>query len=111
MRLFLYGSLLALDTMALRGGNPRLRRDQQPAILPGWRRVCLARTSWPTLRRDRTDRTECVVVRVDAASLGRLSAYEGPAYRLIRVVVCTASGKSAAGTWIAPGGTHRPWKG
>jgi hypothetical protein len=42
--------------------------------------------------------------------LARLAAYEGPAYRLTRVVVQTPNGKTAAHTWIAPGGTRLPWK-
>jgi hypothetical protein len=50
------------------------------------------------------------VVDVAADVLQRLVAYEGPTYRLTRVVVQTASGKTAAYAWIAPGGTHRPWR-
>jgi len=111
MRLFLYGSLLDPDILAHRGGNPRLGHERQSATLSGWRRVCLVRTRWPTLRRGRGTQVEGIVVRAPAASLLRLAAYEGPSYRLIRVVVCTARGKTAAGTWIAPGGTLRPWKG
>jgi hypothetical protein len=42
--------------------------------------------------------------------LACLAAYEGPAYRLTRVVVQTPNGKTAAHTWIAPGGTRLPWK-
>jgi hypothetical protein len=40
----------------------------------------------------------------------RLVAYEGPAYRLARVVVQTADGNTAAHAWIAPGGTRRSWR-
>jgi hypothetical protein len=46
---------------------------------------------------------------VPARSLARLAAYEGAAYRLMRVVVATPTGKTAAHTWIAPGGTRLPW--
>jgi hypothetical protein len=51
-----------------------------------------------------------VVVDVRADVLRRLAAYEGPRYRLTRVVVRTATGKTAAYAWIAPGGTRRPWR-
>jgi hypothetical protein len=48
---------------------------------------------------------------VGAVALRRLTAYEGPRYRLTRVVVATPRGKIAAWTWIAAGATHRDWKG
>ena len=48
---------------------------------------------------------------VSAAAATRLAAYEGDTYRLLPVVVTTATGKTAARVWIAPGGTRRPWKG
>jgi hypothetical protein len=66
---------------------------------------------WPTLRRDRAGVVTGAVVPVTAAAARRLAAYEGDAYRLTPVVVTTANGKTAAHVWIAPGGTHRPWKG
>jgi hypothetical protein len=49
---------------------------------------------------------------LDAPSrvLARLAAYEGPAYRLTRVVVQTANGNTVAHTWIAPGATRREWR-
>ncbi|MGE0226208.1 MAG: gamma-glutamylcyclotransferase family protein [Acetobacteraceae bacterium] len=110
MRLFLYGTLLDPETLARRGGDPSLSRRLRPASLPGWRRVALGATRWPTLRRARSFHTPGAIVWVGAAALGRLAAYEGPAYRLRRVVVTTASGNTAAATWVAPGGTHRPWR-
>jgi len=111
MHLFLYGTLLHPPTLACRGGDPRLGRRLRPAVLVGWRRVRLGATRWPTLRRARTARTQGALVAVGADSLARLAAYEGALYRLTRVVVATPSGKTVAATWIAPGGTHRPWKG
>jgi hypothetical protein len=48
---------------------------------------------------------------LDPAVLAPLAAYEGPRYRLTRVVVATPSSKSAAWTWIAPAATRRPWRG
>ena len=50
------------------------------------------------------------VIDVPARVLARLAAYEGPAYRLKRVVVATPNGKTAAHTWIAPAATRRPWQ-
>jgi len=49
-------------------------------------------------------------VEVPAHVLRRLVAYERPTYRLMRVVVQTPSGKTAAYAWIASGGTRRPWR-
>ena len=81
-----------------------------PATLTGWRRVVLRGTRYPTLRRDRRGAVSGAVVKVPAPVLRRLVAYEGPAYRLVRVVVQTPNGKTAANAWIAPGGTRRPWR-
>jgi gamma-glutamylcyclotransferase (GGCT)/AIG2-like uncharacterized protein YtfP len=100
MRLFLYGTLL---------GERRLG-PSVPATLTGWRRVTLRGTPYPTLRRARGGAVSGAVVDVPAPVLRRLVAYEGPTYRLARVVVQTASGKTAARAWIAPGGTRRPWR-
>lgn len=101
MRLFLYGTLLA---------DPRLTGPQTRATLKGWRRVALRFTRYPTLRRYRTGSVPGVVIDVPSRTLARLNAYEGPAYRLTRVVVDTPNGKTAAQAWIAPGGTRRAWK-
>jgi gamma-glutamylcyclotransferase (GGCT)/AIG2-like uncharacterized protein YtfP len=100
LRLFIYGTLLG--DQRLGGGTP--------ATLKGWRRVRLRGTRYPTLRRDRTGDVAGTVVDVPARLLGRLVAYEGPRYRLTRVVVRTPKGNTAAHAWIAPGGTRRPWK-
>jgi hypothetical protein len=62
------------------------------------------------LRRRRGSAVTGAIVTVDAAAARRLAAYEGDAYRLVPVVVATAIGNIAARVWIAPGGTHRPWK-
>jgi hypothetical protein len=48
--------------------------------------------------------------RPPARVLRRLAAYEGPTYRRTRVVVQTATGKTAAQAWIAAGGTRRTWR-
>jgi hypothetical protein len=41
-----------------------------------------------------------------AAALGRLTAYEGPEYRLRRLLV---EPRMPVWTWIAHGGTRQPW--
>jgi gamma-glutamylcyclotransferase (GGCT)/AIG2-like uncharacterized protein YtfP len=100
MRLFLYGTLLA---------DRRLGAGTA-ATLTGWRRVVLRGTRYPTLRHDRRGAVSGAAVEVPAHVLRRLVAYERPTYRLMRVVVQTPSGKTAAYAWIAPGGTRRPWR-
>ena len=110
MRLFLYGTLLDARTLALRGGQPLPTSRAIPATLPGWRRVAMPGGRYPTLRRGRADCVRGVLVDVPARAMGRLAAYEGPAYRLTRVVVATPNGKTSAHTWIASAGTRRPWK-
>lgn len=109
MRLFLYGTLMDPKTLGRRSGDPGLPRKRQRAWITGWQRVALPGVPWPTLRRVPGGKVSGVTVTVGAAALHRLAAYEGPAYRLKRVVVTTLSGKAAAWTWIAPGGTSRQW--
>jgi hypothetical protein len=50
-----------------------------------------------------------VLAIVDRLALARIAAYEGPAYRLMPIVVRTAHGDVAARAWIASGGTRRDW--
>jgi gamma-glutamylcyclotransferase (GGCT)/AIG2-like uncharacterized protein YtfP len=108
--LFLYGTLLDPDTLARRGGTSAVRTRLVAATLHGWKRVKMHDGRYPTLRRDRTGSVCGAVVTVRAQMLVRLAAYEGPAYRLTRVVVDTPNGKTAAYAWIAPGGTRAAWK-
>ena len=110
MRLFLYGTLLDADMLSSRGGHADLGAQLVPATLHGWQRVALRRARYPTLRRHRTGVVRGALLDAPSRVLARLAAYEGPAYRLTRVVVQTANGKTAAHTWIAPGGTCRPWR-
>jgi hypothetical protein len=110
MRLFLYGTLLDPAELASLGGQPDLSSRLVQATLPGWRRVAVRGGRYPTLRRSRTGRVDGALVDVPARALGRLAAYEGPAYRLMGVVVATARGNASAYTWIAPAGTSRPWE-
>ena len=110
IRLFLYGTLLDAENLASRGGQAGLNLRLAPATLQGWRRVAVRGGRYPTLRRDRAGFVHGALLTTPARVLARLAAYEGPAYRLARVVVRTANGKTAARTWIAPGGTRLPWK-
>src|SRR5215213_4496904 len=103
VRLFLYGTLLTPAALARRGGRPDLPHRLAPATLPGWRRVQLPGTPYPTLRQFPAATVPGAIINVSPAALRRLAAYEGPRYRLTRVVVVTPEGKTAAWTWIAAG--------
>jgi hypothetical protein len=107
VRLFLYGTLLDPATLAARGGDPTLPLRWRDAVLRGWRRVGLAGTPYPTLRRCIGGTVTGKLVDARASALRRLVAYEGPRYRLRRVVV---EPRGMAWTWIAPNGTRRSWK-
>jgi gamma-glutamylcyclotransferase (GGCT)/AIG2-like uncharacterized protein YtfP len=109
MRLFLYGTLLNARTLASRGGQAGVAPRFVPASLAGWQRVALRNSRYPTLRRRRACIVRGALVVAPARALARLAAYEGSDYRLTRVVVRTTNGKTAAHTWIAPGGTRLPW--
>jgi hypothetical protein len=111
MRLFLYGTLLSPSTLAMRSGHPALPLRCNLATPQGWRRVALNAVPWPTLRRDPKGAVTGMMANVPARALARLTAWEGRTYRLTRLVVATARGKTAAHTWIAPGGSCRPWRG
>jgi len=110
MRLFLYGTLLNPATLAQRSGDPAAPRRCVAATLHDWQRVALPGGRYPTLQRQPGGAVHGAMVDVDAEATRRLAAYEGKAYRLVRVVVATAGGNTAANVWIAPGGTRRPWK-
>ena len=107
MRLFLYGTLLDPRVLAAHGGGPGARLA--PATLAGWRRVRLRRSAAPTLRRDPGARVSGALLEAGAVAVGRLAAYEGPQYRMVRVRVQTEQGTQPAFAWVAPGGSRRPW--
>jgi len=109
MLLFLYGTLFDTKTLASHGGHVGLATRLVPVSLPGWRRVALREGRYPTLRRHRTGIVYGALLVAPARVLARLAAYEGSDYRLTRVVVRATTGKTAAHTWIAPGGTRLPW--
>ena len=111
MRLFLYGTLLDAGTRARRGGTPRAYRRGKPARLHGWQRVTLRGTAFPTLRRVRTGVVYGTLLDVDAHCLARLAAWEGPEYRLRRVLVQAGGRRLSVRCWVAPAGTCRAWGG
>ena len=73
-----------------------------PAILPGFRRVVLRGTPYPTLLRDPGAETDGLLLAVGALVLRRLHAYEGPAYRFRPVHVTVGSVRIPAHAWISP---------
>lgn len=114
MRLFLYGTLLDPRVLAAMSGDPRLPRRAEPAWLPGYRRVALRGTPYPTLLPVETSEGEVrgVVVRAGPCALARLAAYEGPFYRLVPVRVLTPRGPRRARAWLAAhwrADPARPW--
>jgi Gamma-glutamyl cyclotransferase, AIG2-like len=104
MRLFLYGTALDPRILARRSGDPALPQRCQHAVLRGWRRVTLAHTRWPTLRRCAKAATAGKIVIAGAAALRRLAAYEGPEYRLQRLCI---DRRTPVWAWIARGGTQQ----
>jgi len=109
MRLFLYGTLLDPDVLARRAGTPGLGARMVPATLPGYRRVRMGRTPWPTLRRDPAHVVPGAVVTIGPSAFRRIAAYEGPRYRLIPVAVGTPLGQSRVFAWVAPAATRHAW--
>lgn len=106
MRLFVYGTLLEPARLRRLSGG---RAVPRPARLAGWERVRLRGTPFPTLSRRFRGTVAGAVIDVDAATLRRMMAWEGPSYRLARLVVDGPSGKTGAFIWIAPAATRRPW--
>ena len=99
--LFLYGTLLDPGMLARHAGRKGLGVRAAPAWLPGYRRVSLREEPYPTLLRGRGV-VHGVVLRVRGPALARLSAYEGPRYRLLPLHVRTRTGPRRARAWIAP---------
>lgn len=106
MRLFLYGTLLDKARLSRLAGRAL---PLVPARLAGWRRVGLRATPYPTLVRACGTVAGAVVV-ADAAALRRLSAYEGPRYRQVRLAVRAGDGRVVpAWVWVGDAPTRRPW--
>lgn len=91
-------------------GDARLHRRAIPAEAPGFCRVALRGTPYPTLTRGAGLVAGLLVLPAPTALL-RLHAYEGPFYRLTPLRVRTARGPVRARAWIAPPwrASTRPW--
>lgn len=94
MLVFVYGSLLDLEVLRRKSGDPRLTLI--PASLAGWHR--LWRERYPTLRRGGV--VQGGLVRVSARALRGLNLYEGDAYRLCAVTVRQNGRPRRAWVWI-----------
>nr|WP_302479701.1 gamma-glutamylcyclotransferase family protein [Roseicella sp. DB1501] len=107
--MFLYGTLLDPLVLERVAGAPGLARRLRLALLPGWERVALRGTPYPTLRRRLGVLTPGAVLRPDPVAFARLTAYEGAEYRLVPVRVARlrqagggASTPLWARAWVAP---------
>lgn len=101
MRVFLYGSLMDPEVARRVAGEDRFVREARPALLPGWRKVPLRDTPFPTLVRDEASATHGLLAEVSPRTLARLHAYEGAAYRFLPVHVLCDGRWLAARAWIA----------
>ena len=100
MNLFVYGTLL--DDELRRAVIGRGRVQLMPARLQRHRRVHLAGTPYPTLRPDSESAVDGVLLtRIGGQAVARLSAYEGPAYRLRRSYVETGAGTVSTHVYTA----------
>lgn len=110
MRIFAYGTLRDRQTFLRVAGTTGPLDAAMPAILPGFRRVALLGTPYPTLLRDPRAATDGVLLRVSAATLRRLHRYEGPAYRFVPVLPRVGSTRVRAHAWIAADADPQtPW--
>jgi gamma-glutamylcyclotransferase (GGCT)/AIG2-like uncharacterized protein YtfP len=108
---FLYGTLLDPRVFRRQAGTLRPWRQAVPALLPGFRRVHLRGTPYPTLVAA-ADEVAGLIVRLPPMPLESLRRYEGPSYRLCPVRAVTRRGPRAARAWMtAPRRAEfaRPW--
>lgn len=83
MRFFFYGTLLDRDVAALVLGRRLPPTAFVPAALPGHARRRVKGASYPIVVRDHTSEVAgAVVYGLSARDAARLSAYEGPRYRV-----------------------------
>ncbi len=83
MRFFFYGTLLDRDVTALVLGRRLPPTAWMPAVLPGHARRRARGVSFPVLARDpRSEALGAVVGGLSRRDVARLSAYEGPRYRI-----------------------------
>ncbi|CAN5214041.1 hypothetical protein BH10PSE6_BH10PSE6_13700 [soil metagenome] len=83
MRFFFYGTLLDRDVTALVLGRRLPPTAFLPAALPGHARRRVKGASYPIVVRDPSSEVEGAIVGgLSARDVARLSAYEGPRYRV-----------------------------
>ncbi len=97
---FLYGTLLDPEVLARQAGRRGLHRAARPAVLPGYRRVTLRGTPYPTLIRGR-GRVVGLVLRLPPAAWRALMRYEGPLYRPVPVSLRAPARFRRALAWMA----------
>lgn len=107
---FLYGTLLDRRVFLRRAGTARPFRRGLPARLPGFRRVALRGTPYPTLVADEGEVAGWLVA-LPSAPLARLQAYEGASYRLVPVRVMAKRGARRVRAWAAPRWRANPGRG
>jgi gamma-glutamylcyclotransferase (GGCT)/AIG2-like uncharacterized protein YtfP len=100
LRVFVYGTLLDPRVLARMSGEAGLARRAVPARLPGHARVALRGTPYPTLIAGGGG-VVGLLLRPGPRALARLTAYEGPSYRLVPVRVETPRGPRRAHAWMA----------
>jgi hypothetical protein len=99
MRFFFYGTLLDPDVTALVLGRRLPPSAFAPARLPGHARRQAKGASYPIIVRDpRAEVVGAVVGGLSARDVARLSAYEGPGYRIapLRVQMAGATATVSA---------------
>lgn len=91
MRFFFYGTLLDRDVMALVLGRRLPPAGFLPAALPGHARRRVKGASYPIVVRDPCGEVSGMLVGgLSARDVARLSAYEGPRYRIAPLKVRVA---------------------
>jgi gamma-glutamylcyclotransferase (GGCT)/AIG2-like uncharacterized protein YtfP len=98
--IFVYGTLLDPRVFARFAGRAPLHRAL-PARLPGFRRVALRGTPYPTLLRGAGEVAGLLLPRLAPAAMARLSAYEGASYALVPLCVATPRGPRRVRAWMA----------
>ena len=114
MRFFFYGTLLDRDVTALVLGRRLPPQAFTPAVLPGYSRWRVQGGSYPISVPDRKGEVGGAIVGgLSARDVARLSAYEGPGYRVAALKVRTDHGLTTVSVFeplvqkLKP--TNRPW--
>lgn len=105
--MFFFGTLMDGDVRDAVLGHPIPTDALEPAWLSGWKRVAIPGRTYPMLIPHPTGKVEgCLVQGLGEMDRRRLDHYEGPEYRLGRVMVrLPRSGQMAeAATYLCPAG-------